>query len=181
MRIEIDLTEEDILAFQMWALRNMPEYQQRVRRGKAIVIVAAIVVFALIFLLSEATVLECALMALPLIVGIAVYLLSESFLRERIVRQLVKPTIRRIHSQGGTGRATLEFDREGISGVSQMGSGTVRWNALQRCVEVEQYIFLQLNNDTGFIVPREAFPAESDYERFKSELTEFSGHDIEPA
>jgi hypothetical protein len=149
-QIEIDITLDDLIAFNRFAAKQSPRVKQGYRLAFIAVPVALIIVALILF------------KSLPTIVPVAiVFILAWIFAYPRFYWQLFDNNVKYLISQGKNkgivGKHMIEISEKGLCETTEVNQSIVVWSGLERIEQNEQYVFAFVNPMMAHIIPIRAF------------------------
>ena len=172
MNVSYDLTPYDVIAF--WRMHQARSPETRRQRRTLMGVIAVGVGLPLWILLSSAKpVLETAhairpLLAFPAI--IAVILPFSWWRRRRHWRRLLSEG----QNKNFYGRHTMVLDDQGIRVCHPSGETINYWPAVEQILVSDAYLFLFTSSLGGYVVPRRAFMADTEFNAFLQNIADQS-------
>jgi len=173
-----ELTLDDFVAFDTSHQRRSP-FLRAITLSIFIVAWLAIPVGAFVYLLarqSEATFL---------IVWAVLHFLVFGYLVLRIIRRgwsdplsamLIRRMLTEVDTSSMVGQYELDVSPTAITESSPKGEVTATISAVQRIVVTDNHVFIYVAIVQAFVVPRNAFRMETEFEAFVATIEEYSGH-----
>jgi len=200
MTVEIQLSPQDLMAFQAWGLRERCPYGRSLARFRALITWRWVIPIALIaggaFVLwaigsppsqivffgkvcacaVAAIVLILAVLAAVQLLGLLLYHVSAEFRLRAYRRQLLTspdPVL--------DGPTHFSLADEGVVYEGTLSGGWMRWRQFLKVVETREHIFLMFHEWVAFIFPKRAFPDSASASRWCDVLRTHIEHTAEGA
>lgn len=174
MTLQYDVSEaEIILANQELALT--PDGKRLWRRFRRFRMVVGGVVGALIWLiLSLRLTISLAFFPLYVLGFMALFGMGlDSVLRRRDIRVAIRRMVQENKGKGVIGQRRLTLAPEGMTVVSDTGSQTVFWSALEKALETPGFLLLQKTEGDYVLLPKHAFTSPQHQAEFLATVERF--------
>jgi len=157
--VEYEITLDDLYAFQWRGVFHSPR-GRRLRRNGYLVLVVALVLFALVpaigadgFRFSRIGFVFLAV-TLPLV--LLLQWLLERWLIRRFLRQMLKDER---PGRGALGRHRVVLSDYGVTETTSVNETRTAWAGVDRVEQSPDYIFLYITPASAHIIPKRAFPS----------------------
>ena len=167
--IECEVTKDDLVAFNQYHNRHSPFGRRQYLRALLRFPALWLLVFAMIWYFADqkrGTPLQTFLDLSPLLYGLVVYLLYIPFAYRRAVQQAVNGMLDEGKNKGILGRHRVTLTPESVIEASEFSQNATSWRAVERVVEFGDHVFIYINSMAAIVVPRRAFPAPSEFDKF---------------
>jgi hypothetical protein len=168
MTAEYELNLKDITAFYFYLLYKSPAsgLWTKIKRNWGIGLVTVFVIIALIFVFAFR---EYGMGVVGIVFALVILLYYVVF-RSQMVRSMVISSYKNQPNRL-EGKHTLSITSESITDLNAMGESVTRWKDVSYLATDKKYLFILLREAEPYIVPRNAFKNDSDFDRFV-ELTQ---------
>jgi hypothetical protein len=93
------------------------------------------------------------------------------------MRAATKAAARRLYKEGANPNVAtptrLSITPDGITAVSEIAGGSIRWSGVTKIVTTEDHAFLLLGFANAIVVPKRAFRDESEFDKFVEEARRY--------
>ncbi len=170
VQIRYTITEDDLEAYFRHQIENSHEYQTAYRRVFWARLVAGIVVFGGIFLITRDSLWACAsvgaLVALALITRIG---------HRRAVSKRAHAAAREGKNAAILSERVLEITPEGLHSRTPVSESRIAWSAFEKLVSTDAHTFIYMQTVGAHIVPHAALTTE-ELARFRQTLDDALAH-----
>lgn len=168
MRIEFELMEEDLIAFNREHLKQSKTYWAR------LVFLVVVSAFVLWTTSRIATVLLWRFSTYSLVIGGFLGLIVFDVLRWRNAsRRLVRKMLRDGHGRSVLGQHRLSITSEYVCAETPAGEEKTKWHAIWKIVATNDYAFIYNTRYSAFVVPRRAFATQDAFRAFVKQAGDF--------
>lgn len=167
MEVEYEITLDDLVEFNMYALKHHPELMKRLKSNR-ICLIATLVIspLAAIFCFIKGYT-SFAIFFLSLIVISALcywYFYTDSQLRKKIKKAVLKEHVSIPNEE--ICRKKISISETGINTASVYGEGLSKWSAISEIVRTDDYIYLSFKPGKAQIIPKRAFINDAAFNQF---------------
>ncbi len=173
MEAEINITREDVIAFNVHHTKHSPS-RRRLRRLAGTVISLVWVLLLAWFILSSDQPSQTALDVWPLWVSLLFFWLLLYF---QVSGKDVSTAVDKMLDEGrnagllGSRLVTLTLDAVAESG--EFSQSQTQWQAVDRIVVTDEHAFFYLSSMTAIIIPKRDFSAEGAFQAFVLKAREY--------
>lgn len=176
MTIEVELTKEDIINF------NMIQQQQRRSQARPTFwknvgiwfIIGIIIVFVSNMLPRNVNMIAHSFFRVIIIVGVLAAFLTifwKPLLKSRLKRLITE------HSSG-VGKHLYSLSETGLNETSANSEGLTKWTGIIELVKNAEYILLYTANNAAFIFPKRCFQTVEEIQRFTDLVAQWTHLDM---
>jgi hypothetical protein len=93
----------------------------------------------------------------------------------KIIKSNLRKTVRKAFSEGKNsviGMHKYTFTAEGIHESGELSEGTIKWQAVEKLVQDEKYLFIIIRPNAACIIPKRVFPDEAAFNSFVQNVNE---------
>jgi len=162
MHLTFDLTQDDIMAYQLYHYAHSPAARRQKWTGAVWVVILGLMVWVIpVFLTGSfgqsARTWWPFLLVAPL--SLSLFLLRwKSILRRNIERMIAEGSNRAL-----LGRKEVTITPVEITAAGELRSTTVRWKAVERIEVADEYAYVYFSALEAVILPRRAFAGEAEF------------------
>jgi hypothetical protein len=150
--IDYELTQDDLIAFHMHALKNSPTVKRFARRTRVMYVILILVMAALTTPWSSGVALA------GFVVGAGTFILGAWLFTNTLTRRAIKDQVsREIPEKGQLGRHHMRIDETGVYESTAVGETRVAWAGIDRIDRDEDAIFIYTTPHAAHMIPRRAF------------------------
>ncbi|MBN1367345.1 MAG: YcxB family protein [Dehalococcoidales bacterium] len=175
MEVVFDMNLVDIVEFNLFNLKHHPQLKKRlaIMRIAVYTLAAVMVILGLIsrFILDNSSI---GILLLVLGIGLLVYFLwqnNSNRTRKRII-QAVRRQYKKIPNEEIC-RHRVSLSEEGYRVITDYRDNKTPWSEFAQIVQTNDYLYLFLNIDKSFIVPRRAFRDVAGYNSFAEKAIKY--------
>jgi YcxB-like protein len=164
MKIQTETTLKDIIAFNLYHSDHSPSTMRMEKRiryaflGLALLLVLPALIY--ILLGNILSFVGCMLGIITLFAFSA----SQAKFRRYITARQVKDLYGEGRNQGTLGHHEIIFRDDGISDESDSGEQFVKWQAVEKTIKTEKYIFVYVSSVSAHLIPRRIFHSDAAYD-----------------
>ncbi|PIC64844.1 hypothetical protein CSV79_04270 [Sporosarcina sp. P13] len=151
MEFEYELTEEDVVAFNLYHVKNSKVGKHSLQWQR---FVSPLIFFLFAYFLSVFT--DMARGPLFIAFGLTAILwiiLYPKYFYFHITRQ-VRKMLKEGKNEGLIGEHSMKMNKAGISDKTSMGETQVQWGGIQRMIEDADYIYIYTSTVSAYILPK---------------------------
>ncbi|AXI00115.1 YcxB family protein [Sporosarcina sp. PTS2304] len=151
MEIEYELTEEDVIAFNLYHVKNSKVGKNSLQWQR---FVSPMIFFMFAYFLSIFTDMEKG--PLFLVFGLTAILwviLYPKYFYFHITRQ-VRKMLKEGKNEGLIGQHIMKMNKTGITDQTQVGETKVQWSGIQRVIEDADYLYIYTSTISAYILPK---------------------------
>jgi len=168
MKIEFELTKEDLLEFYVFHTQND---NRAIKAKKGIGIYLPIILFVLATLQLIAPNPNYFIVIMFYILGL-LYILMAKRMSGKGLEKRIKPMFDKYDNSGIIGNHIITLSDESIIDEDQFSIFTLKWNGIKGIEENEKFYFLYVNSFSAIIIPKEAITDLYQFEQFMKEKVE---------
>jgi YcxB-like protein len=165
MKVQYNLTVEDFAALQRFGESQQPSSGFRSRLWACIAIgVIACCVVAMAN--SDGMAIQWDSLGIYVVLSfwaVLVYLVVATWWSKRTFPRTAYAAA---NQRQMTENLLLELLPEGLKHSTHFSTNTLSWSVVKRIDETAEHLFFLLDDNSGFVIPRRAFAAETDYKSF---------------
>lgn len=172
LKIECEVTFEDIINWNRHHLENNPLWRRRIRKIRTIGFpLTALLLVAGIFLLVFSVGLLVGILALAIgILGCVALIIFPGFMWKSYEKYLRQRYYYVPHKDVGS--HTYEITEDGLRLVTAKGATRLRWIEVKSIVQNPDYIYINIPPYSSVIIPRCAFADDASFNRAADDLKE---------
>ena len=178
MEIEYEITLDDMVAFNVYHIRNSPSCRRSRLLVRAILPLGMFPVFLHAGLTGEGPLLHSAIASGFLWVSISFIwlLVTHCGWRRGLRRKLVR-LYREGEAETKIVKHVMTLGPEGITDKTELAETKRKWRGLKKIVSDDKHIYLYVGPAEAHIVPKGVFPDESSIEGFLAAIEAFRGNE----
>jgi hypothetical protein len=160
MRIEYELTREDLFAFQ-WRAAYLSADSQRLRRRSYAYLFIAFLLIAVLPMIGSGGMRAARLSLLFLLTVFPVVAALYWAIQRRMLRRAIHALIAKERpGKGQLGRHTLVLDDSGVFETTGVGETRTSWTGVDRIEQDRDYIFIYTTPAAAHVIPKRVFTEE---------------------
>lgn len=166
---EYEITEDDIIAFNLYYSRHSPTVRRQYLRAWLIPALIWLIGCLGIWYLAyreNGKPLRTFLDLLPLFSAMPLYLLYFPWAYHRRLRKMVGGMVGEGQDRSCSGRRRIVISPEDITESGEFGEHRTVWRAVERLARPYGNLYIYTNAVSAVIVPRRAFEKPSDFDAF---------------
>jgi len=169
VKFEFDFGRDDYIDFNIYHLYVLnPISRKHARQRYAVPILYLFLIILYAFTGSDGL----WLWATCLIILSVLWFIYYPKFRKWLVRQEITKAVDKGINSSMLGLYTLEFDDEGISQTSKLGSNRITWDGVKGYTESETQILIYVSENAACVVPKRLFASEDEKQEFLNYLNE---------
>ncbi|MBN1367809.1 MAG: YcxB family protein [Dehalococcoidales bacterium] len=167
MNIEYDTTLDDMVEFNIYAMKNHPQLRKRViiERTMYLTISLLIIFSSLVLYLNSSSFVYIIFLAC----GIFLLCFYGYFSRRSQIKKRIKKLVIKEHDKIPNEeicRHKILLSETGIYATIEYGESTTKWLAITEIIQTEKYLYFFLKPGKAHIVPKRAFIDEVAFNQF---------------
>lgn len=163
-QIEFELNTDDIIAFFQYSYRHK-RYRKLIHYMMMIVSLFWIILAIILFIISGKDLLFFSIvLAILGVLGIVFYLLAPLVINRSINKIVVKTYGKQ--SNKLTGKHKLSITPEEIIDMTDAGTSSICWDAVENIEYTKQYLFINVRGSGPYIIPQKAFADSKEFNDF---------------
>jgi len=175
MKATYELTRDDLAAFIEYHQRSSPTARRQRLGCFGVALCALMVLPAGILLTTDKPLLETAADIWPLLLGPILFaIFAIPYFRWR-TRQLSDRMLSEGKNKEFYGKCELEVGDDALTETRPSGSTIRNWSSVERVVTTPSHLFVYTSGIEAYVVPRRAFPTESELNAFVDVIRKRSG------
>ena len=168
--IEYERTLNDILNYNLYHFKHSPSLRRQALVGRITGSVLVVVVsLALMYIIDSDKHLDSVAYIFALI-GAVISFLIFPWLHTRGIRNRTLKLLNEGSNKGLLGRQRITLQDEGLYCESPSGETKLKWEAIERIVTNEDYMFVYLGSVNAIVIPKRAFASQSDLHAFLEDV-----------
>ncbi|MFH1418413.1 MAG: YcxB family protein [Planctomycetota bacterium] len=173
MEAEINITREDILAFNVYHCEHSPSIRRRrLLAGAAFTFLFVVLLLLITFDSDEPG--QMALEIWPFWLGLPIFWVLLLFWSPgREVRRAVDKMLNEGRNICLLGPHIVTLTSEAFAESSEFSQSQTRWQAVDRIVVTDEHAFLYLSSMSAIIIPKRDFSAEGAFQAFVLKAREY--------
>lgn len=178
MKATYELTRDDLAAFFEYHQRSSPA-ARRQRMGCLVVAFCALMILPVgILLTTDKPLPKTAIDIWPLLLGPLLFaLFAIPYLRWR-TRQMSNRLLSEGQNKEFYGECELEAGEDALTETRPSGATTRNWTSVERVVTTPSHLFVYTSGIEAYVVPRRAFPNDSEFTAFVDAIRKRAGLDV---
>ena len=179
MKAAYELTRDDLAAFIEFHHRTSPAARRQKIGCLAVAFCALMVLPARILLTADKPLLETAIDIWPLLLGPLLFaIFAAPYIRWR-TRQMSHRLLSEGQNKQFYGRCELAASDDALTETRPSGSTIRNWTSVERIVTTPSHLFVYTSGIEAYVVPRRAFPSDSEFSAFVDAIRKRSGVEVE--
>lgn len=179
MKATYELTRDDLAAFIEYHHRSSPASRRQRRGCLAVAFCALMVLPAGILLTTDDPLLATAMDIWPLLLGPILFAITAIPYTRWRTRQMSNRLLSEGQNKEFYGQCELEVGDGALTETRPSGSTIRNWTSVERVVTTPSHLFVYTSGIEAYVVPRRAFPNETEFIAFVAAIRERSGVDVQ--
>jgi hypothetical protein len=168
--IEYEVVPEDIIAFNIYCNRNLPQFRRMNTIIRLFWIAVALIAFLLVFIAqSRGAVGACVAVELVAVASLAISVIAP----DRMIVKTAKKQLAADRYKKNLGKHTLSIDEEAYKVTSEFDEIRRFWYATEYIATSEQYAYIFVDANCAEIIPRRAISDEKNWQAFLQEAMQY--------
>ena len=160
MFVDVEVTEQDVVAFHKHYVKTSPPYQRNFRIG---VFSGAISIAVLTFVFSNFSLTAMLWFALP---TIAIFIPLMYHSHNSAINKIGKQMREAGKNKGLFCRHIITISPEGVIEKTSVNESASAWQGIEKVDEMESHIFIYTNSNSAHIIAKRYFPNGEDAMEF---------------
>ncbi|GMT50207.1 MAG: hypothetical protein IEMM0008_1746 [bacterium] len=167
MTVEYELSNNDLLAFNLFVCKTSPSFMRRNIYLPQIILPFLIAVFLLV-LWNRNNLKSILLGLIPSLIWFFIYPKFQWWYTK-------KNTLKVLNEGDNTDSVSLTLSPDKVIVKADSGEAMYKWSKINKIVETEDYIYLFITNIFAMIIPKRSFSDQSNLSIFVKTIHEFHG------
>lgn len=172
MEIEYNLTFEDIMAFNRYHHANSPTIQAQRLKGMLVVPACILLLYGIVIALSDMPAWTAEkLWFIPCVAIFYVLVYPRTF--KKAVEKNVRLVLEEGSNKGVLGWHKVSLNADMITETTEYRQTSVKWEAIEKVVRGDGYLYVYHSSITAVVIPEGAFPNQDAFIAFTGKAQDF--------